>query len=116
MLGSPRVKSASISLKQFQRSFDTSHKSSAAATASASMAATAADGATAAAGSNEGAPMLRIVTYNNTAENVYVQKLLVNGVEHRQAFISRSELASPSGCLLEFFMGSAPTSALCPAQ
>ena len=49
---------------------------------------------------------LEIITYGNSAENVFVEKLLVNGVEYKQPFIERSVLANPSGVKLEFYMHS----------
>ena len=56
---------------------------------------------------------LKIVTYNNTLANTYVQKLLVNGVEHTATWIDRSVLAAPEGCLLEFYMSEVAASGLC---
>lgn len=56
---------------------------------------------------------IEVVTYGNSAENVYVQKLLVNGVEHKQPFIDRSVLANPAGVKLEFYMQSEAASNLC---
>lgn len=64
---------------------------------------------------------LRIVAYNNSAENVFVDRLLVNGAYHESPFIDRSALAghgTGSGgetVTLEFFMHSAPRSGLCYA-
>ncbi len=56
---------------------------------------------------------LEIVTVNNSAENVYVESLLVNGQDYRSAVIDRSVLMNPSGCRLEFHMSSVPESSLC---
>jgi predicted alpha-1,2-mannosidase len=41
---------------------------------------------------------LEVITYNNTVANTFVQKLLVNGVEHNQAYIERAVLVAPGGC------------------
>lgn len=59
------------------------------------------------------ASVLEVVSYNNTLENTFVQKLLVNGVEHTQSWIDRTVLAAPGGCKLEFFMASEEVSGLC---
>eukprot|EP01032_Pedospumella_encystans_P007754 gene7754-9262_t len=59
------------------------------------------------------ASTLEIVTYNNTVENTFVEKLLVNGVEHKESFIDRAVLAAPGGCKLEFFMSAQEVSSLC---
>lgn len=56
---------------------------------------------------------LTIKTINNSDVNVFVQKLLVNGVEHTSPIIDRSVLADPAGCTLEFFMSSVEHSSLC---
>jgi predicted alpha-1,2-mannosidase len=56
---------------------------------------------------------LEIVTYNNTAANTFVQKLLVNGREHSEPWIDRTVLAAPGGCKLEFFMSDVEVSGLC---
>jgi putative alpha-1,2-mannosidase len=57
---------------------------------------------------------LEIVTYNNdNTANVFVEKLLVNGVEWTQPFIDRSMLTNTANVKLEFYMHSAPTSGLC---
>ncbi len=59
--------------------------------------------------------VLSITTVNNSADNVNVEKLLVNGVEHKDPFISRDILAAKGGVTLEFFMSATPFSGLCPA-
>ena len=79
MLGSPRVRDASLQLKHL-------------------------DGSTS---------VLEILTVNNSAENVYVSSLLVNGVEHKSTVIDRSVLMNPNGCRLEFTMSATPDSGLC---
>lgn len=56
---------------------------------------------------------VHIRTYNNSAENVFVDKLLINGVEHTSPFIDRSVLVQPGGCELEFFMTATESSGLC---
>jgi predicted alpha-1,2-mannosidase len=58
---------------------------------------------------------LRIVTHNNSAENVYVQRVLVNGVALTKPFVERSMLVGSSGgqTTIDFFMHSEPTSDLC---
>jgi len=60
-----------------------------------------------------GESVITILTNNQSAENVYVSKLLVNGVEYTQPTIKRSVLAA--GATLEFFMSAEPTTSLCPA-
>lgn len=62
---------------------------------------------------NSADSVIRVVTYNNSPQNVFIQKLLVNGIEYRQPFIDRSVLADPNGVTLEFFMDSNPASGLC---
>jgi putative alpha-1,2-mannosidase len=57
--------------------------------------------------------LLEIVTVNNSAENVYVETLMVNGVEHREAIVDRAVLTDPAGCRLEFHMSAVPVSSLC---
>lgn len=47
---------------------------------------------------------LRIVTHNNSPDNVYVESLVVNGIAHTSPLIERSVLTNPNGCTLEFFM------------
>jgi putative alpha-1,2-mannosidase len=59
---------------------------------------------------------LDIVTYDNSEDNVYVSRLLVNGQEYTSAIIDRSVLTAPSGCKLEFYMSSVPASSLCPSS
>jgi predicted alpha-1,2-mannosidase len=59
---------------------------------------------------------LEIVAYNNTLQNMFVQKLLVNGQEHNQPWIDRSVLAARGGCKLEFFMSDVGQSGLCPSS
>jgi len=56
---------------------------------------------------------LTIKTRNNSVANVFVEKLLVNGVEHTSPIIDRSVLADPAGCTLEFFMSAVEKSSLC---
>jgi len=56
---------------------------------------------------------LEVITYNNTVSNTFVQKLLVNGEEHKEAWIDRAVLAAPGGCKLEFFMSDVEVSGLC---
>jgi predicted alpha-1,2-mannosidase len=57
--------------------------------------------------------LLEVITNNNSHDNVYVQRLEVNGIEHKNTFIDRSILTSPLGCKLEFFMSDIPQSNLC---
>ena len=57
--------------------------------------------------------VLQIVTLNNSAENVYVSSLRVNGQEYRSTVIERAVLAAPEGCVLEFTMSAEPESTLC---
>ena len=61
-----------------------------------------------------GTTTLEIVTYNNTVANTFVQKLLVNGVEHNQPWIERAVLTAPGGCKLEFYLSDVEVSGLCP--
>ncbi len=56
---------------------------------------------------------LNISTVNNSAENVFVQKLLVNGKEYTSPFIDRSVLAAEGSVTLEFYMQATPSSGLC---
>jgi len=79
LIGSPRVESASLSLK---------HAYTAPST-------------------------LKIITYNNSEENVYVEKLLVNGKVHSSPILDKSLLSAPEGCVLEFYMSSVEYSGLC---
>ena len=90
MIGSPRVERANLQLRHFSSSSSS--------------------------GSLQRTSLLQIITYNNGPENVFVEKLLVNGVEHNSPFIEREVLASLEGAKLEFFMHSAPSSGLCSAQ
>ena len=57
---------------------------------------------------------LQVVTYNNSEDNVFVEKLLVNGQVWTSPFISRSVLANPEGTKLEFYMQAKQASGLCP--
>ena len=57
--------------------------------------------------------LLQILTENNSAENVYVKSLKVNGENYYSPIIDRSVLAAPGGCKLEFVMSSDPVSDLC---
>jgi putative alpha-1,2-mannosidase len=82
VIGSPRVRSASLRLVHIDGSSST----------------------------------LSIRTVDNSAENVYVGSLLVNGKEHRSPFIDRSVLAAPGGCTLVFQMTAEPRSNLCPSK
>jgi putative alpha-1,2-mannosidase len=59
-----------------------------------------------------GVAVLAVLTRNNSATNVYVESLLVNGVAHLSPFIERSAFAD--GATLEFFMTDQPRSGLCP--
>ena len=79
MVGSPRVKEASLQLEHLNGDTST----------------------------------LEIITENNSAENVYVSSLLVNGEEYHSAIIDRSVLMNPKGCNLKFVMSSVPESSLC---
>ena len=56
---------------------------------------------------------ISILTTNNSAENVYVDQLLVNGVEYNSGIIDRSVLTAKGGCVLQFSMSSSPSSGLC---
>ena len=58
---------------------------------------------------------LRIIAHNNSAGNVYVESLVVNGVAHESPFLTRSDLAREEGAVLEFFMTDVPSSGLCKA-
>ena len=64
-------------------------------------------------GGEDGAALV-VRALNNTQDNVYVSKLLVNGVEHSSTFVEHSALWNGGrGSLLEFFMSSEPVSELC---
>lgn len=56
---------------------------------------------------------LHIQTFNNSAENVYVSRLFVNGEEHSSPFIDRAVLVQEGGCKLEFHMSDRPVSGIC---
>lgn len=62
-------------------------------------------------GSVRDAAKLSILTHDNSADNVYITKLLVNGQEHTSPFLKRSDVAA--GATLEFFMSPDPTTSLC---
>lgn len=79
LIGSPRVKSASLQLTRAEGSYSA----------------------------------LRIETHDNSADNVYVQKLLVNGQEWTETKIPTSVLKAPEGCTLEYFMTNEAASGLC---
>ena len=55
---------------------------------------------------------INIIVYDNNPKNVYIAKLLVNGIEYKKATISRSILRN--GPTLEFFMSPTPGTSLCP--
>lgn len=57
--------------------------------------------------------VLSIATHNNSADNVYVHKLLVNGREWTSTTIFTSVLKAPGGCTLDFYMTDQPFSSLC---
>lgn len=56
---------------------------------------------------------LEIVAHDNSQGNVYVSKLLVNGVEHTSPYIEHADLISDGNSKLEFFMSAEPASGLC---
>jgi predicted alpha-1,2-mannosidase len=56
---------------------------------------------------------LSITTHDNSADNVYVQKLLVNGLEWTSTQLPTAVLKAAQGCTLEFFMGPHASSSLC---
>jgi predicted alpha-1,2-mannosidase len=58
---------------------------------------------------------LEVITHNNSQENTYIEKLLVNGQEWTMPSIDRKVLTQVGGTTLEFFMSSTPYSALCPS-
>jgi putative alpha-1,2-mannosidase len=63
---------------------------------------------------------LSIIAHNNLDTMVYVQKLLINGVEYRQPEIDHQFLmaqadAAGGAVTLEFFMSDEPVSSLCSA-
>lgn len=47
-----------------------------------------------------------IIAHNNSPENIYIQKALLNGKEYRNCYIDFSTIAD--GATLELFMGSKP--------
>ena len=53
-----------------------------------------------------------VLAYNNSKENVYINRLYINGVEHNSPFIDRSVLVQQE-CKLEFYMTNTPISGLC---
>ena len=56
---------------------------------------------------------LEIVAHDNSQYNVYISKLLVNGVEHTSPYIEHADLISGGNSKLEFFMTADPASGLC---
>lgn len=56
---------------------------------------------------------LTIQTYNNTIDNVYIEKLLLNGVQYYSPFMEHEDLVQNGGATLEFFMTSESQSTLC---
>lgn len=62
---------------------------------------------------------LSIIAYNNNDTNVYVQKLLINGVEYKKSDVDHefllSQVNSAGGVTLEFYMSDIQTSSLCSA-
>jgi putative alpha-1,2-mannosidase len=59
---------------------------------------------------------LKVIAYNNTDENVYVNKLLINGVEYNDAFVEHDFLFSSKSSnevKLEFYMTDIESSGLC---
>ena len=60
--------------------------------------------------------ILEMIAYNNTEGNVYVEKLLINGIEYSDPFLEHSMLLGAKGrgaSKLEFYMSSTPYSGLC---
>jgi len=58
--------------------------------------------------------ILSITTHDNSAENIYVSRALLNGVELSSPIVSRAQLTAAAGASLEFFMSPVKQSALCP--
>ena len=56
---------------------------------------------------------LEIIVHDNSDENLYIEKLLVNGNVWNSSFIDRSVLVANGGATLEFFMHSNKVSGLC---
>jgi predicted alpha-1,2-mannosidase len=59
------------------------------------------------------ASTLQIRAENNSAENVYVKSLRVNGQPYYSTMLDRAVLAAPGGCRLDFVMSAVPASDLC---
>lgn len=57
--------------------------------------------------------LLEITTVNNSAENVYVSAVLLNGQPYHSTHVDRSVLAASGGCRLQFTMSPSPESSLC---
>jgi putative alpha-1,2-mannosidase len=57
---------------------------------------------------------IEMIARDYSPENIFVERLLVNGVEHRSPFIDYLTLSQAGGCRLEFFLSSSPKSSLCP--
>jgi predicted alpha-1,2-mannosidase len=53
------------------------------------------------------------VNGNDNKDAVYIQKLLVNGKEWTSPMIERADLVNSDNTILEYFMGSEPTTSLC---
>ena len=62
-------------------------------------------------GSARSTAKLAVLTHDNTADNVYIHRLLVDGQEHSSPFIKRSALVA--GATLEFYMSAEPSTSLC---
>lgn len=69
--------------------------------------------------SGEPTPMALIfIVYDNSPVNVYVARLLIDGVEVKKPFVDRSELlgdGSSKQKTIEFYMSATPKSGLCSA-
>jgi putative alpha-1,2-mannosidase len=67
----------------------------------------------------EATPMvLKFIVYANSPENVYIARLLIDGVEITKPFVDRSELLGDGTSkqkTIEFYMSAAPRSGLCSA-
>eukprot|EP01038_Epipyxis_sp_PR26KG_P015639 gene15639-21144_t len=58
---------------------------------------------------------IEIIVYNNSNDNVYVNKVFYNGIALKSPFLKASLLYQQHGGRFEYFMSSQPKSELCPS-
>lgn len=62
---------------------------------------------------NRESTFLEVATHNNSATNVYVKKVLVDGEEWKTSFLPRDILTKDKGVKFDFFMHAEKKSNLC---